>query len=72
MSTEVMTSLSLLLRSLRMTSGVRIGPSLLPVTVMTSVAVSVAPWASDTVYVMEVVAVWPAARYWKAEPGLKV
>ena len=49
MSTGVMTSLSLLLRSPRMTSGVRIGASLLPVTVMTSVALSVAPWASVTV-----------------------
>ncbi|MNQ74584.1 hypothetical protein D3C85_893440 [compost metagenome] len=49
MSTGVMTSLSLLLRSSSVTPGVRIGLSLVPVMVMVSVAVSVAPCASETV-----------------------
>ncbi len=49
MSTGVMSSLSLLFRSSSLTPGVRIGVSLVPVTVIVSVAVDVAPWKSETV-----------------------
>ncbi|MNT30079.1 hypothetical protein D3C72_1658560 [compost metagenome] len=48
-STGVMSSLSLLARSPRVTPGVRIGASLVPETVTVRVAVEVAPSASVTV-----------------------
>ena len=48
------------------------GASVWPVTVMVRVAVLVAPCASDTVYVIDVVAVWPSFKYWNAVPGLNV